>query len=225
MILSALKAIPQQQFTLWDMEDHSIRCMAQTRNLCGNFFEQATAALTGAKQHRTDARADMCPDLSLGEDYFESKSIGCTARSILYLRRIANDSRLRKQHPDKRLYYCLWHHKSRMEGIKDKRELRKALSVTLCHCTLLPFEIVRDCIRRHPLKMLNKQYANRREAPTGYNTKTYGRGWSVALTEFEDLCGVTLRHPGLSVAGVQTVPFEVRTVREAKGFVLDCAGR
>lgn len=221
MVVSSPRFV-NPQLTLWDLEDPRIRHSAQTRNLCGDFFEQATAALTGAVRHRTDSTADVCPDLSWnGSAFFESKSIGRTACSIVYLRRIANDDRFRKRYPERPLYYWLWHHTAKATEATTKAELRLDLAMTLCHCIVLPFTVIRDYVRKCPLKTLNQVLHDKHAGKTGYNTRTYGRGWNVRLTKFAELCTTEIQHPGLRIGGVVTQPFVIKTVSGVERFLLD----
>lgn len=222
MIISAPRAI-DTSLTLWPgLDNVKIKSFAATRNHCGDFIEELTAAATGAVRHRTDSRADICPDLVWREQaHFECKCVGRTGHSILYLKRVAKDGFFQKRHPDRPLFYWFWHHGADAESAVYRDDLRRDIAVTLRHCTVLPFEAVRDCARLRPVKVLNKALTAA-GGHLGYGKgKWYGRGWSVRMNVLAELCNVTVPHSPLTVGDVTTVPFLIRTVSSALPFLLD----
>lgn len=168
-----------------------INCMAITRNLCGDFFEQATAAIGGHKRNRTDGTADYCPDLSDRLDantYHEVKSVGRSSTSIIYAGRLEKDYRF--THAGNALNYWFWHHSVEASKAATVEDLYVSLAGSLSYVIILPYELVRTVALGRPLKMLNKKYNHRK--PNGYacRSKGYGDGYSIPLSNLKNMCTV-----------------------------------
>lgn len=55
------------------------------RTWIGDFFEAATAAITGGVRLKTDCSADICPDIKISDRlYIESKSVGINGSLIIF---------------------------------------------------------------------------------------------------------------------------------------------
>lgn len=165
--------------------------MAITRNLCGEFFEQATASIGGHKRNRTDGTADYCPDLSDRLDahtYHEVKSVGRSSTSIIYAGRLEKDYQF--THAGNCLNYWFWHHSVEVSTVKTVEELQVALSGSLSYLIILPYELVRAVALARPLKMLNKAYNTRNRNGYACRSKGYGDGYSIPLSILKSICTV-----------------------------------
>lgn len=180
MKIGHYKAKPQP--FLWpEAGDKAIRVMAQTRNMCGEFFEVATESITGGRRMTTDGTAEYCPDVHVAERVFvESKCVGCTGRMIVYQGRLAKDRRFVDE--GNTLHYCIWSHNCRVKGIATEHDLQARLAASICGVMLLPFALVERYALTHPVKLLNSKY-NRDGSRNGYGTveKGYGYGYSMSL--------------------------------------------
>jgi hypothetical protein len=219
MKISTPRAVDNQAWLWPDARDKPIKCMAATRNLCGDFFEQATAAALGAVRLKTDGTAEVCPDLRIDlTTYLESKSVGATGASIIYASRMRKDLRFCREH-EACIWYCLWHHKVKVTDLRTVRELYRHLAAGIRHVTLLPLPIVRDLTRSRALKVLNKHYTSRKGEPLAYGdrSKGYGIGWSTPLNLYHTRCEVEFVHQGsLNVYDIDLPPFTVRTTQAGR---------
>jgi hypothetical protein len=157
--VSAIKPHAEQS-AIWPwVGDHAFASMAETRNACGEFYEEATRAMLGADRHQTDGTADVCPDLSVGRNRFlEVKSIGCSRQGLVYSHRLDRDRQLLKSTRGQ-LTYLFWIHNVRASECSSLFELRDALA-TGVECVLaVPFETLWEATRALTPRVMNYRAA------------------------------------------------------------------
>lgn len=204
--------ISDTQGILWaDLNNRPIRTWAQTRNLCGEFYERATAAALNSTRLRTDGTMAVCPDLRHNlhpQTFIESKSVGSTGHSIIYAARMRKDRQFSKVH-DVSFMYSIWHHRVRTKDITSEFDLYERLAAGTQYLIVLPLTVVYPLARSCSLKVLNKKYRERKEGRKylGYadRSKGYGIGWSIPLKKMQGLCPV-MRQVGPISVGQFIIP-------------------
>lgn len=182
--------------------DRPIASMAQTRNLCGRFFELLTVAVFRNSQlHKTDSRCDYCPDVSCSLGYVESKSVGQTGQIIVYRHRLLKDQRLEVP-----LYYCIWRHCLRVAGYRWQMDLWQGLAESIDSAVLLPLATLHMELLRTPLRILNRGRKTPDGHRLGYGSNGYGKGYSVPYATLRRRCGIHILTGGTVVADTIAVP-------------------
>lgn len=147
MIISQPK-IHTEQEVIWPwVGNKPIESAAATRVYCGEFFEEATRVLTGARRHTTDGTADVCPDLSNGDDYYEVKSLS-TGSFYVFEHRLVNDRMLVDAAFQNRLTYVIWLHDAPATKCRTLFSLRASLAAHCSEALVIPFERLWTMTRR-----------------------------------------------------------------------------
>lgn len=151
--ISAIKPSTRQR-TIWPwIGDHPLASSAATRHYVGQFFEEAFRVLTGAKQHTTDGCADVCPDFSLGDEYYEVKSLSGPS-FYLFEHRLQNDRRLVDADFRHRLTYVIWLHNAPAQTYRSVHALRHGLATHVGDVLVIPFERIWKLTRKLPRTQL-----------------------------------------------------------------------
>lgn len=212
MILSTARAT-DHQLTFWQ-PDKAFRCMAQTRNWAGDFFEEATASLLRGTRLKTDSRADVCPDILIGEGlYCESKSVGKNGAVIVYQHRLAKDVHWTAFH-SATLLYCIWHHNAKCTEVRYLSDLRQALT-TAHECCLVPLEMIHALCQATPLKTLCKKA----KPGMGYGNYGYKDGYLIRLSAIKALCTHSQPASGVWAYGCRLDPVTIYTLSELKEYL------
>lgn len=156
---------------------------AHARNIAGDLCEELTAMLFNGRRHRTDSRADYCPDVSVlhaedwadGELYIESKSAGLSRQTFIYSGRLAKDEAFARDH---RLYYCIWHHRAATKQAKTEAELRSLLLSKMQCAYVVPFGAIKQLCELLNAEPLNSAYG-------GTDRAVYGSGYRINLSLIE----------------------------------------
>lgn len=164
--------------------------MAQTRNWAGDFFEGLTAALLHANRHKTDSRATVCPDLSIGDrDYFESKSVGKTGAVIVYDSRLEKDLKWTGE-TGAALHYVVWRHKSGCTGFKLRSALWANLAETAYEALIFPLATLAELCDAAPKRVVNNGGKGGDGKAWGYGSRGYREGWMINANRIKALCPV-----------------------------------
>lgn len=160
--------------------------MGAIRYWLGDFFEEATARITGARRLITDSKCAYCPDLHLGKKVFlESKGVGNTGAVLLYRGRVDRDGAFQKRERSK-LFYCIWRHVASPcspAAIGSLDTLRDMLATQTVSVMVVPFELVESLVINEPTRIINTRYGRAdREA-----TK-YGMGWRLPYRTLRGYC-------------------------------------
>jgi hypothetical protein len=143
----------------------------------GGYFEQRTAELLGGEQHKTDARCDYCPDVSVllqnGRSYFEVKAVGRSKQAFVYAGRLVKDRRLAQLHP---LTYILWGHTLATQDYETVAELLLDLPELTLGYYRIPFADFDRLLSSRPLEKLNSRYGGSTSNPL------YGSGYRIHLS-------------------------------------------
>lgn len=186
--------------------DLPIKTLAETRNLCGEFFEKVTAALTGAKRLRTDATCDICPDALHGSDtYFEIKSCGKNATALIY--RINYERQTQLTGNGRPLFYWFWHHRADVTKSPTRFALDRQLAESFRWLIVLPFsEIIAELSNRKLRTLCAARYTPGGKI-NGYSDQGYGSGWAVPLTALVRRCTHSFSLSGVSLPSATVRPF------------------
>jgi hypothetical protein len=182
---------PQPQFWYDAGKAHKrIESWAQVRNLCGDFYEQATAELFGAIRIATRGNYDYCPDLAMPTaiaDYAEVKSVGNTGRIIVYQSRAAKDAAL--EAGGSRLVYVIWRHRTKTKDVQSVAQLYERLAASVVSCTIFSFARLNALLQTSAPRELNKQRTQAGKL-LGYGdrSKGYGIGWDYPLAQISSVC-------------------------------------
>jgi hypothetical protein len=202
--------IVNKQFVLWHgADDKTFKSIAAVRNWAGDFFEEATHALTGAVRLKTDGSCDVCPDLKLRDKvYLESKCVGQSQSAIIYDHRFARDEKL-VAHEGGEMFYCFWHHDLECNGCRTLFELRAGLATHVETLIVVKLEQLAALLKTRPIRTLNASYETRTGIPLGYGSNGYGRGWSFPLSLLVPLCSLPFVVDGTRAYGVTLRPYAV----------------
>jgi hypothetical protein len=169
--------------------------MAASRNFCGDFFEEATAVITGGHRLRTDCQFEICPDVRLplhtrvedSETYAESKCIGMNDSAIVYTHRLEKDRRFRDELKQE-LFYFFWRHSVAVQSCSYLFELREALSRDIQGLCVMPLSALEKCLEGRPTRLLNTHTKTPAGKRLGYGTNGYGQGWSIPCKHLAAAC-------------------------------------
>lgn len=137
MRISAPKHEVDQQAFFTDT--HTLSGKAHARTVIGNYFDALTAKLVQGKQHLTDARAQLCPDVTAGMLMIEVKS--CRNSGIIWEAQLCKYERAAAL--GYTVYFLFWLHQVDLEGLSTAEELRAALGKHHLHVLAIPLERVR----------------------------------------------------------------------------------
>lgn len=187
------------------------------RYLTGDFFEEATATVSGAVRLKTDSRC-YCPDLRWDESiYFETKAIGKSNRAIIYDHRLEKD-RVYCRRKRISMYYWFWRHTHSVLQSPDHRHLQSSLGQSIVEIFVVSLGVVEHIVSTIPLKILNtggtiKTGPNAGQR-LGYGGKGYGKGWSLPVTELQECSALTCMYmPGFfSVYGHPLTALRIYTI-------------
>ena len=149
------------------------------RTILGEVAQEATAALVGGRQHKTQGNVDYCPDVSAGQIFYECKAVGSSSQAFVCAGRLEKDRLFAADHT---LIYALWHHRARIADYPDDDALRAAFYATLRGVYLVPFAQFAALCAERPVEKLNSQYGKKcRERSPG---DMYGQGIRLQMTAF-----------------------------------------
>lgn len=174
MIVSGYKSSDIQL----ELFDRPLTGHGQIRTIVGEWAEDLSATFWDLRRHKTDSRADYCPDLSNGTEFVESKAVGRSGQVFVYSGRLDKDWLFAVDHV---LYYCIWHHKTDTTRFSTRSELVTDLYRTLDSMYLVPFHVMYSTMRRKPCSKLNSKYG--KQTP---DNETYGSGYRASLSAFDD---------------------------------------
>lgn len=142
----------------------------------GTFFEQATAALTRGELQPIEHGKDYCPDVKITNQlYGESKSIGKSARAIIYANRAERQHRWCIKN-GYRLNYYFWRHNVYASRIRGKKRLLDALAENCKEVLVVPEVDLTEFIKVSPWIINNR------------NPLNYQEGWRVNYAQLKALC-------------------------------------
>lgn len=150
--------------------------MGHARWVVGDLAEELTHRLVGGVRHKTDSRAWYCPDVSVGEDYYESKAVGRSRTAFVYGGRLEKDREFVVG--GRELHYVIWHHSASVIGVATVEQLRAVILDSLVARYVVPFAEVDRICRTRRLDKLNSAYG-------GPDKKTYGTGYRIPLALLE----------------------------------------
>jgi len=135
---------------LWDwVNDVPMKSQAQARPYVGDFFEEATAKLMDGFRLKTDAGAEICPDILLRDGwYVECKSVGLSNTSVMYDHRILKYDRFIRE--GNKLLYAFWRHKASCAAVTSRNDLWKMLSENTTGVVVVPAWIVHKALWAAP---------------------------------------------------------------------------
>ncbi len=149
------------------------------RTVVGDAVEELSVLYLNGERHRTDSRADYCPDISrkVGRrrQYFECKGVGRSRTPFIYAGRLAKDKRLVAHGYD--LSYVIWHHGARTKLFSTVTELRQGLLTNMRALYIIPFSAIAEVCSHLKEEKLNSAYGHAVD-----NRKTYGSGFRLNLS-------------------------------------------
>ena len=156
------------QLLIWDppLGNHG-----HVRNVIGNLVEDLTAALIDGHRHKTDSRAEYCPDVSADNVYYESKAAGRSRQTFIYSGRLIKD---RLFTADYNLKYVIWHHQAETKTAKTVGELERLILRSMRSVYIVPFSSVDTICSALAEEKLNSKYG-------GTCRKTYGSGYRISI--------------------------------------------
>lgn len=214
MKLSQPKAIDRQR-RLFDPET-LITSKGQARWAVGEFFEDATAAVSGAVRHRTSGVAEYCPDLRYDDaTYFEVKGCGQSSQVILYQCRMQKDELFVREH-NVALIYWLWCHKFPVLQAKTFNELGGGLSGAATQLLIVHRDVLCGIVKQMEPRVVNSG-ATKGGRRLGYGLKGYGTGWTVRTSVIRQQCR--------QLMGATNVRIGKHSIRGIDVFVSDMSYR
>lgn len=155
---------------------------ATSRNLAGDFFEEATAAVTGGRRLKVDSSKPWCPDVALPGDKLlcESKGCGRSNQALLFHRRLEKDLQYVAEH-DVTLTYWLWSHSYRVTDASSRRELQDGLMQSIRAVYVAPLPWLQEYCRTAKLEVINNGV--RSEEIYGCRSVGYGHGFKVKIKD------------------------------------------
>lgn len=134
MRISAPKHEVYQQAFFTDV--HNLSGKAHARTVIGNYFDSLTAKLVNGKRHVTDARAQLCPDVTAGMLMIEVKS--CRNSGIIWEAQLRNYERAAAL--GYTVYFLFWMHHVDLVNMRTVEELRAALGKEHMHVLAIPLD-------------------------------------------------------------------------------------
>lgn len=197
MIVSKVKTTEQLRLfdPPLDVTDHGY-----ARHVVGELFEELSAIVLGGRRHRTDSRADYCPDISVDNfmyfnyawctwatriQYYECKACGLSNQFMIYAGRLAKDRRF-NQH--RHLSYIVWSHSASTKQARTVNELRSLILQKINAAYIVPFNVIDELSASVRQEKLNSAYGASRT-----NGKVYGSGFRIPLRMIEDYKAVEYR--------------------------------
>jgi hypothetical protein len=158
--------VEDTQLRMFPKEDIELKPLA-ARYYTGDFYEELTAAVTRGARLKTDSRADICPDVLLGNGLFvEVKSLGRNGSVIFYEDRHVNAAKFVAESP---MVLFFWHHAASVDACGTLSELHRVLATGIKSLTILDFESFSASLAGRPLREFFK---------TGKRRK----GWTVPIS-------------------------------------------
>lgn len=186
MIPLTYKALPQP-WLFPAAGNRQFKSPAEIRNWVGDFCEELTAVVTGARRISTDGTRSICPDLHWFDNTFiESKGVGKTKHVIVYRVRMDRDIEFVQAGHD--LWYFIWHHKARCYEVGDMDGLHRVLLEEMKCLYVVPFAEMVRATEGIALRVLNTSYTKNGRHRLGYGQKGYGDGWSIGLHILQKIC-------------------------------------
>lgn len=172
--------------------DRAVSGAGSARYWVGDFFEEATAAVTGAVRFRTDSRCAVCPDLGKRagdlDYYFEAKATA-SGKVIVYASRLAKDEALAAT-VGGRLYYWVWSYR-RAAAAGSRDGLRSLLAWAASSVAVVPWTVVHGLVTHTPRKVVN----------SGAGQDGGGVGWVVPTAAIKAACRARGRTAAATVYG------------------------
>lgn len=158
------KSVPIQR-RLWES---TLRGPGASRYWVGEFCEELTARVSGAKRLKTDSKADVCPDHEFSSEiYFESKASGKTPQIILFSFRLNRYLQFIEQ-MDVKVYYWIWKHRSSTGGCETVESLQRTLAASLEYVLVVDHDTILQCTKECRFRTVNSGCRN-------------GLGWTIGL--------------------------------------------
>ncbi len=190
MKIGRLKSV-EKQSALFEV-DRLLLTTGAKRSWVGDFFEEATSKLTGAKRVKTSGEADICPDLMFSaKTFFECKGVGNTGQAIMYDNRFDKDRRFIDEE-GVQLFYWFWRHRFGVVGADSMNELRRGLGATSFAVGVIDRATLEAVIAGREKRQINSQYM-KSGGRNGYGSKGYGMGWAFPTKLVFDRCPVRRR--------------------------------
>lgn len=185
MKLPKAKAVDRQQRLF--AVDKALTSKGETRWATGEFFEEAVAEACGGKRLRTDASADICPDVKIAEGLFaESKAVGRTGSVIFYEGRYLKDRDFMATTGHKIIYW-FWRHQYPVLTAQSYGELRAGLAASLTELVIADADLLYRAVDGKPTRQVNSgQTAAGGRLGYGNAAKGYGIGWTLRLSFFAE---------------------------------------
>lgn len=143
-------------------EDVPLTSNAQRRVEVGNFFEEATKVVFGARRHINQV-GKYCPDLSFGSKHFlEVKAVGKSRELILFRKRLERDKEMCENEKAKLTYVCWWYNASVFTH-QTRMSLRRALAQGVFLVMSLPFRNLYEQCGRQPFRLLDRHVGKPKE--------------------------------------------------------------
>jgi hypothetical protein len=178
--------------------------VAATRSFVGDFVEEMTVAAFGGTRLKTDSRADICPDIKLGDNlYLECKSIGRTKDIIVYLSRLEKDLEFVRR--GNRIFYVLWNHDYKMVDGLTLGGLRDGVAQSFKSVSIIDLATLAPLLKATPVKTLNASLDKR----SGYGSYGYTDGYRLRLDQAKAQLTNGIELSSLEVYGRRTSTISV----------------
>lgn len=203
--ISAIK--PHDEQTSWCADVHAIESPAATRNLVGNFYQEAVRILTGAQEHQIDSRVDICPDLSTAPRHFlEVKSVGRGRQALIYQKRLDNDRRLVRS--GARLTYVFVIHNVEATSFVQREQLYAALGTGIECILVIPFERIRRACAKLTPRVMNYRAARSGSHLGAEEMPGYRLSWSSLQAMAHGRCTIERRIGLVHGVEIPSVPLQ-----------------
>ena len=167
--------------------DRPLSSKGETRWAAGEFFEQAVAVASGGERLRTDATADICPDVRIAAGQFaESKCVGRTGAVIFYEGRFLKD-RAFMAATGHEIVYWFWRHDYAVLKAESYDELRQGLAGAAKVLVIVDPVTLAQSVEGKPVRVVNSAHtAEGGRLGYGNAAKGYGVGWTIRMTYFTE---------------------------------------
>lgn len=159
------------------------------RYAVGDFFEQATASVSGAVRLRTDHRCKVCPDLQQSPRlFFECKGVGKNGSIIIYKGRVEKYEQF-VQDTSARIVYWVWQHNFPVKSAVSYNQLHGELTQSTFRLLVFDERMLRSAIGEKIPRVVNSG-ATKAGNRLGYGNeaKGYGIGWLLRVNWFAERC-------------------------------------
>lgn len=153
------------------------------RTHAGDFFEEATARITGKSRLRTSSDCDIAPDIRWdAKTLFEVKSVGRGKTVAIFEQRLQKDRDFMEASGEQ-LVYWFWHHTTKTKEAETPQGLRKLLVANFQELWVVSAATIHAALLALPVKKTRT-----RGKSNGWGSEKYAEYRNLHLRMFTDCC-------------------------------------